>query len=149
MKTNYLDVTHYFVIKVFDKMGPKGQLIEFKKWDQLSFQIRLKYDWYFKYRAALYQVQYPRFVVETFIGNEPAKGRDLERIRKKKQTSNKIATTKAKNNLASYTNEFEKYQKSYSKIFPIEEEIEYKDFVKNINLMQNKIKKLEEEFKLI
>lgn len=61
-------------ILVFDKLGATGQLIESIRWEDLRFELRMKYDWYFTYRAALLQVKYPKYKIEIRQGNyEPVK----------------------------------------------------------------------------
>lgn len=136
------DVVHYFHIKVFDL---KREKVETLSWSGLVWDLRLKYDWYFKYRAALLQVKYPRFKVETSWGNVPAEGKTLERIRQNKIKSKKATITKYKNRLNSYKQEFEDYKSGYTLLFPIESELLYQKFVASIDLAESKIKRLENE----
>lgn len=140
------DVVHYFVIKVLDN---KRNKIEFLNWHGLRWELRLKYDWYFKYRAALLQVKYPKFKVEIHWGNEPATGKTLDQIRAAKLISKKSGITKAKNKLAAYKFEFECYKRGYSGLFPIEQEREHKRYAASIELAEEKIKRLEGELECI
>ena len=144
-----LDVVHWVIIKVYDKRGGLGNLIELIEWQKLPFELRIKYDWYFKYRAALLQVKYPKYIVDFFWGNQPAQGQELDYIIKKKKTAQKAKITKSKNKLLAFQAEFESYKKSYSKLFPIENEQEYKMFAASIELAENKIVKLEQELNLV
>lgn len=128
-------VAFYFIIKVYTKKGGTGELIEFLKWSNLRFELRNKYDWYFKYRAALLQVKYPCYVVECYWGNEPATGKTLDQIRKDRIRSKKAKITEFKNKL-------EKARKEWSSMFPIEDDEFYQKAV-------SKIKKLEYELTLL
>jgi len=121
------EVVHYVVIKVYSKRG--GDLIEYYAWSNMKWQLRVKYDWYFKYRAALLQVKYPKYLVDLIIGNEPAKGKALEQIKADKLRAKKAKLTKYKNNL-------EKAKQSWASIFPIEEDQLYQKAVEKIKSLE-------------
>jgi hypothetical protein len=87
---NVLDVVHWFNIKVIDN---KREIVEFISWSGMKWELRLKYDWYFKYRAALLQVKYPKFEVKIYWGNEPATGKNLEEIKRGKIRAKKSKLT--------------------------------------------------------
>jgi len=116
------DVVHWFNIKVINKR----EIVEFQSWSGLKWKLRLKYDWYFKYRAALLQVKYPKFEVQTYWGNEPATGKTLEEIR-----NAKIRAKKSK--ITEYKNKLEKATTTWSSLFPIEDDIDYQRAVEKIN----------------
>jgi len=66
-----MDVGHYsfyVTIKVYSR--PNRFILESKCWDGMRYDTRLKFDWYFRYRAALLQIKYPRAVVELYHGKE-------------------------------------------------------------------------------
>jgi len=123
------DVVHFFVIKVYDKRGGLGSLIEFLKWENLTFDLRQKYDWYFRYRAALLQVKYPKYIVDVAWGNEPATGKTLEEIRQ-----DKIRAKKSK--ITQYKNKLKKAELSWSSLFPIEDDFDYIKAVEKINRLE-------------
>ncbi len=129
------DKMHWVVIKVFTQRGPYGTQVEYHKWDRMTFEQRTRWDWYFKYRAALLQVKYPKHEVEFLWGNEDAVGKTAEHILRDKIAAKKRTITKHKN----IKKELEKNWKS---LFPIEEEHHYK-------LLLCKISRLEEELKEI
>ena len=83
---NINDVVHYYTIKVLNE---KHEIIEHLKWDDLRWEVRIKYNWYFKYRAALLQVKYPKFKVEEYWGHELARGKSLQQINKNKLIAKK------------------------------------------------------------
>jgi hypothetical protein len=127
------DVVHYYCIKVYEKRGMPS--VESLSWTGLRWELRLKYDWYFKYRAALLQVRYPRYVVDCIWGNEPATGKSLEQIRQ-----NKIRNKKAK--ITEYKNKLELARKHWSSLFPIDDDIVYKRAEAKINRLVQELYEL-------
>lgn len=127
------DVVHWFSAKVIDS---KRQMVERFYWGGLRWDLRLKYDWYFKYRAALLQVKYPRLEVQVTWGNEPAKGKTLEQIQQSRITSKRSQLTK-------YRNRLEKAKKSWLSVFPIEEDDGYKKAVEKIKQLETELKTLQ------
>jgi hypothetical protein len=123
---NVGDVVHWYCIKAINN---NREIIEHLYWSGLKWELRLKYDWYFKYRAALLQVKYPKFEIQTYWGNEPAKGRTLEEIR-----NAKIRAKKAK--ITQYKNKLEKAKKQWTSMFPIEDDIYYQKAVEKINRLE-------------
>jgi hypothetical protein len=130
------DVVHFFNIKVINS---KRESIEFLSWSGLKWDLRLKYDWYFKYRAALLQVKYPKFEVQVFWGNEPATGKTLQEIIQGKIRSKKSKITEFKNKLR-------KFEDSWSSLFPIEDDVDYKRALDKIELLELELKQLEKSF---
>ena len=137
-------MSYYYIIKVYTKLG--GDLVELKRWDNLRFDTRIKYDWYFTYRAALLQVKYPKYLVNCKWGHEPATAKTLEQLKARKVTNLKSRITKYKNRLEDYKQQFEQYKKSYRALFPMVNEDLYKHFVTNIEVAEARILKLETEF---
>jgi hypothetical protein len=123
------DVVHYYIIKVFTKHG-NGELVELIEWRELRWELRLKYDWYFKYRAALAQVKYPKYYIDTIWGHENAKGIQLEQIIENKKRAKKAKLTSLKNKLRIAKEE-------WNSLFPIEEDQLYKLAVDKISRMEN------------
>jgi hypothetical protein len=121
------EVVHYFVIKVYTKRG--GNLIEYHIWSDMKWQLRVRYQWYFNYRAALLQVKYPRYIVEVISGNEPAKGKALEQIKEDKRRAKKAKITQ-------YKNKLQKARQNWTSLFPIEEDELYQKAVQKINRLE-------------
>lgn len=110
---NVTDVVHWYIIKV---ITPKGRdIIETLVWQGLRFELRTKYDWFFKYRAALLQVKYPRAEVQCTWGNSPAEGKTLEYIQKTKIAAKRAQITKI-------TNKMNQAKQEWNQLFPIEDE---------------------------
>lgn len=82
------DVVHYFIVRCDTKNGG-GENVFFIKWSGLRFELLIKYRWYFNYRAALLQIQYPKYIVETKWGYETAVGLTAKFLYKRKLTSKK------------------------------------------------------------
>lgn len=115
--SNMNEVVHWVTITVKDRPG--GEVIEFLTWSGLKWELRLRYDWYFRYRAALAQVKHPKFEVEFRWGHEPATGKTLVEIQK--------AKTSAKRGLLSkYENLLMKAEQNWDQLFPIQEDEIYK-----------------------
>jgi hypothetical protein len=130
--SNVYDVVHWLNIKVINH---KREIIEFLSWSGLKWDLRLKYDWYFKYRAALLQVKYPKFEVQTHWGNEPATVKTLEAIRQ-----DKIRAKKSK--ITQYKNKLEKAKITWSSLFPIEDDIDYQRAVEKIKRLEFELRSL-------
>ncbi|PRY90599.1 hypothetical protein [Mongoliibacter ruber] len=127
------DNAHFVLIKVFDKKG--GNLLQIIRWDDMRFEIRNKWDWYFKYRAALAQVQHPKAHVEFKWGHCESSQKTLDQ-----QKINKLRAKKGK--VTEYKNKLAKVVTKWDSLFPIEEDQRY------INTI-NKIASLEAELKVM
>jgi hypothetical protein len=134
---NANEVVHYYHIKVIDK---NRDPVEILSWKGLRFELRRKYDWYFKYRAALLQVKYPKLEVQVWWGNDPATGKTLEQIRK-----DKIKAKKAK--ITEYKNKIQKARESWNRIFPIEDDVFYKRALAKISQHECELRNMEIEFR--
>lgn len=130
-KNSAFDVVHYFKIEVF-YLNPRRR-IEVKVWDDMLWNVRIKWDWYFKYRAALYQVQNPKAVIEVTWGNYPASNkRSIEQICK-----NKLIAKKRK--LSTYINKLETYKSSWNSLFEIDQDPIYNQACKKIEKIKNEL----------
>lgn len=122
---------YWFNIKVYDKRG--GNLIAFLSWTQLRWELRTKYDWYFRYRAALLQVQYPKFLIDTAWGNETPDDKAREQLLK-----NMLRAKKAK--ITGLRNKLHKAREEWNSFLPVEEDPVYLKCLA-------KVERLEAEFK--
>lgn len=126
------DVLHWVMIKVFDKRG--GQMMHMYYWKDMPFELRMKYDWYFKYRAALAQVKNPKCIVDFTWGNVKN-----EKITLADKLKREITYKKGK--LTRYQNQVEKFKKAKGlTLFSIED---YPAFIKangQINRLKNEIR---------
>jgi hypothetical protein len=130
---NVNDRVHWYLIRVTTRLG--GDLVEYIKWEGLPWPVRCKWDWYFKYRAALLQIKYPKYHIEKSWGNIPATGKTLKQILEGKIASKKGQLTKFKSLL---------YQAkvNWNQIFPIDEEPDYKKAVAKIERLEKEYQEL-------
>lgn len=134
---NVADVSHYFVITVHTKLG--GTRIEFIKWDGMSFEHRVKWGWYFRYRAALLQVKYPKYRVDTSWGHEQATGRALTH-----SLANKLRSKKGK--VTEYKNKIARFKGQWFELFPIEDYPPYQKALVKYEKLVEELKELETQF---
>lgn len=123
--------SHWVKITASTKQGPLGNRIAFLYWDNMTFEIRMKYNWYFKYRAALLQVQNPKAYVEMLWGNIEASDKTLKDI-----LTNRVSS--AKREVTKWQNIVDKIAANHSELFPVSNSYEYTKAVHKLNL---KIKK--------
>lgn len=128
---------HWVIIKVHTKQG--GNLLQLHRWEDLRFELRTKYDWYFRYRAALAQVQHPRAYVDFRWGLSPASPKTEVQILK-----NRIRAKRAK--ITGYKNKLQRIAAEWDSIFPIEEDMPYQRTVCKINELERELQKMEETF---
>lgn len=136
--SNAIHNVHWFVIKVYDKRGGNGTLVEFLKWENMRFDIRLKYDWYFKYRAALLQVKYPKYHVDCYWGNEPAQGNQLV-------ISLKNRITAKKRQLTQCSNKIKLYRLRWHSLFPIDDYQKINDLIDKEQTLKHDLELLQLE----
>lgn len=128
-------VVHWFIIDVRPSLG-NDDIIERMKWSGLTFALRCKYDWYFRYRAALLQVKYPRMYVSVRWGHEPAIGKTAEHI-----LNNKIIAKKRK--LTEYENKILLAKNKWNYLFPIEQDVHYLKAIEKINRLKFELQTLQ------
>jgi|GEM_PF-900218 len=93
---NIDDWVFYRIIVAKEKTTRKN--IFWKRWN-LPYSMVVKWDWYFKYRAALIQVQNPRAEVIVYMGKELKMPVDLEKNKRNKVRACKAKITEMKNKL--------------------------------------------------
>jgi len=111
-------------------------------WGNLPFKIYYRWFWYFKYRAALYQVKYPRAVVTSTYGMQ--KG-NVNPHCKKKFLENKIVA--AKRNITMYENRIKKFGESYNELFPMDEHDNFKELKRRLENSKKRLEDLKTEYK--
>jgi hypothetical protein len=120
MSIKCTDNWHYVIIHVTTKFG-HGDTVEFIKWDKLPWHVRNKWGWYFKYRAALAQVEYPKFHVDFTWGNYD---KYTEEEKAEKELKDKIAGKRRM--ITKLNNAIIESQEEWNELFPIEEYPVYK-----------------------
>lgn len=129
------DYVHWVKIIVKDENHNqlKGLL-----WEGLPFQTRSKFDWYFKYRAALIVVANPRYKVEVRWGHTLVIPREEY---EKKERANRIRSKRSL--VTKMTNRLNAYKRLYNEIFPIEDDDKYKRAMAKLSLVKQELKQLE------
>lgn len=129
--TNLISNHSYFVmIKVYSRKG--RDLITYRNWENIPPRVMDKWHWYFTYRTALLQVQYPKDIVQMMCGPMESTGITREHIVKNKIRAKKAKITEIKNMIAlaekNWTDLFpiqadEHYQKALAKLARLEMEL--------------------------
>jgi hypothetical protein len=127
--------TFWVIIRVEERMG--GARLAFLKWDGLSWEMRNKWGWYFKYRAALAQVQHPRAYVEMSWGDTPKP--NSEQINR----TNQIRAKKAK--ITEISNKMRVVRDAWQQMFPVEEHPKYKAAATKLARLQRELVELQGE----
>lgn len=130
----------YFV-KICIRERGTGQTT-YALYDNLNWTLRLKYDWFFKYKAALCQIENPRKEVLYFEGHRQHTEQDKSRKEVKDKANQSMLKTRYKNKLQVYIAKFEDYKRAYSGLFPIEDEPAYNTYLQNIQAAERKIKRI-------
>ena len=137
-----MDFTCWVQIKVVTRLG--GDLIERLFWEGLPFHTRCKFDWYFKYRAALLQVKYPKYYVDYAWGNQ--KKQDYARIRLSNLIKAKRRSiTLQKSKIEHYTNAIQQAKNQWSMLFDIESDPSYIIAVSQLKNLEQKLSELQDE----
>lgn len=104
-----------------------GELVERLKWDNMTVQQHVKWNWYFNYRAALLQVKYPRYTIKHTWGQYiPDNTKALEHRLKNLITAQKRKLTEYSNKLKRFDSEMKERIENWTQLFPIEEDPKYK-----------------------
>jgi uncharacterized coiled-coil protein SlyX len=117
-----------------------------KVWEGYTFDQIMKWKWYFKYRAALIQVQNPKADVNFIIFDYQATGFDLQKIIKNQIKAKKGNITKNQSKLNGVIAEFEDFKFNLQDFFP-EENPTYNQYQKAISMQQMKVNRLIHELK--
>lgn len=107
--------------------------------DGLTYELMNKYRQYFRYRASLFQVKYPKQYVEVRYFSHAPKSVDAEL----QFTKNKLRAAKAK--LTEWTNKVAKYKLAWCSLYPIDDDPAYKKACSKIEKQKNRISELQNE----
>jgi hypothetical protein len=134
METTYSFRWGYY-IKVYDTGYSTGKVIEFMKWENLTFELFCKYKWYFEYRYALFRVRYPK----SLINHENFK-RDLNEKETIDFLKNKIIGKKR--TITKYKNKLSIYESNWNSLFSISDDEPYKKAVHKISRLEEELNEL-------
>lgn len=102
--------SYYYTICVRPKPGAKW--VEYYSWRNYSIECFSRWKWYFKYRAALLQIKYPKYVVQEKWGGEAATGLTKQQLESKLK-KNAISTSKRM--ITKISRSIEKYEEEEKK----------------------------------
>ena len=123
--------THWVRISLSEKLGSEEKL---RLYWEVPWRLRIKYNWYFKYRAALLQVQNPKLYVEMTWGN-------FDNLSVEERTAidkrNKIIAKKRK--ITEFENKIELAKNTWDELFPIEEDKMYKLAVEKLSRLKTEL----------
>ena len=105
----------HYVIIIYAGKYPTGPILEKIEYKDMTWDIRMKYSWYLRYRSALAQVQHPRSYIESRSFSSEIKGKDeLVMLRKAEST--------ARGQVTKIINQMRKAKKHWNMLWPIEED---------------------------
>jgi len=125
------------VLKVRTCKGGLSESLAFHKWEGYTLQQLTKWDWYFRYRAALYQIKYPKADVQLNTFKYEADGEKLDRALRNRWIAKKRKITE-------WTNKIARAEESYDELFPIEEHQVYITAVAKLTRLQKEFVELNE-----
>lgn len=115
-----------------------AEVMYFKK--DMSINFYFHWMWYFKYRAALYQVENPKSFVEYSTGSYdyiPEKEQVAKRLK------DRIISKKAK--LTIVHKEWKAFKENYNSLFPLESHPKYQATIDAINKLAFELRTMEDE----
>jgi hypothetical protein len=126
-------VTHWVSISV--RENESCPLLELIEWKNLPFEVLCKWKWYFKYRAALLQVKYPKHIIDYRWGSQQPEGVVAENLK-----ANKIRSKRAK--ITEVKNKMELAKKHWNFLFPIEDDQDWKRAISKLKTLENELSEL-------
>jgi hypothetical protein len=132
---------HYVAISVLQN-GHGSPIIDFLRWKDLPFHVRIKWEWYFRYRAALLKVKYPRSRVLYQWGNYEIESEEEAAIRSLK---NRIRAKKGK--ITEVSNKLKQFETEWTKkyLFPASDQPEHKFLTEKITRVKKDLIELEKQ----
>lgn len=137
MEIQYLKL-FWVCIKLYHAKGRAYGITEYIVYENMTFQVRSKWNWYFKYRAALLQVKNPRCLVEISEGRKNPNAKTIVDFLRDKIIGKKRTITKFKNRLI-------EYEKTWDSLFPIEDDDSYDLAKAKIRRLENELVELEKQ----
>jgi len=141
--SNIIEIRFFVKIR-FSATGQRAlaETVYFK--NDMTFSFYSKWEWYFKYRAALLQVKHPKAFVEFSQGSYEL---ILAETEYKEKLENLIRAAKSK------ITEFERKQQNlldnWSEIFPIEQHPDWTKIVQKMEGYRLRLNSLTTEYELI
>jgi len=129
--------SHWIRISVEGRFPNRPHLHAGLEWSGLPFETRMKFDWYFRYRAALLQVEYPKGKVKINFGHQRETNPErLERLYNNRLVAKKATITKTKNRIA-------KAEELWDRLFPIEDDFNYQRAKIKLTRLENELSEMD------
>jgi len=135
------DQLHYVYIKKHRKsFSCSDPTILYKK-ENISYHLMLKYKWYFRYRTALFQTQYPHKYIEFCHVIKSKKQSEEKKI---KRLKNLIKA--AKSRITKIKNAIKNMKANYFELFPIENNTNYQKALCKLQEAENTLINYEKQY---
>ena len=106
----------------------------------LTFQLFNRWKWYFRYRAALWQVEYPRQYVELeFIQVKYVP----TAVQEKQRLMNRLVAAKGK--ITQIQRGLAEMQSNWSQLFPIEDDPTYQRYIEKLQEYRDRYNSIKKE----
>ena len=114
------------------------------RWDGLPYQVRLRWDWFFRYKAARFQVEHPHWCIELSHGRIDHIMTDEEAAAK--ALADKLQAAKARVTRIEHKLEaFRVRHKESNSLFPIDQDAVYLAFLEKLWIARDKLRALEDQ----
>lgn len=134
-----LELVNFWVkITLQEKFG--REYLQLLFWELPNMELRMKYNWYFKYRAALLQVQHPKHEVTMSWGTSE---KYTEEQKAEIEFRNKLIAKKR--TVTKYCNLLKQAEKEWNSLFPIQDDLMYQKAVNKIERLKNELAELENQ----
>ena len=138
--TNIVDKRFGAKIVLFQKLIPvEGKCVH--HWKDFPFEVFMRWQWYFKYRAALVQIANPKRMVELTTFSYYYVPTYEE---KRKRMKDKLTAKRAK--LTQWRNEFKRVCDGWNSLFLVEQDHRYKATVEKIESLSVELQCMEREY---
>jgi hypothetical protein len=134
---NVQDRSFYYRITAHDE---RHNLMVLMVWSDLPWHTRNRFDWYLRYRTALFQVQHPKWRVDANWGSK------LRITKQEAEHKELISKIKGKKTwITRYQNRLKLAERNWCEIFPIQDHSGYKKLLANIHRAQLELTQLEQK----
>jgi hypothetical protein len=125
--THYEEWVVTVVIRATD--GHHGPTVAFHKWEELPSHTFVRFMWYFKYRAALVRVKYPKAIITFNAIREDRPKKDILEMRVERA---KKSCSAAKGQLTKVETALKEAKDNWKEIFPIEQHPKWKRTIEKV-----------------
>ena len=121
---------YWYKIVCYKGKYPNSGAKEILYWDDMTFDVRTKWNWYFEYRHALLKVQNPKQKVNSVWGRKERVNATPEQIEREKNIRRRTTLKRKITQFKNAIHEYEEQQKQ--KLIPDYENERYKRTVEKL-----------------